>query len=100
VLAKYTLTRSASERDLEWIAVFKSCATKSMTGSGSKKDVADISENAENEGKYIKENIECNYMLPTLNNSNIAPQRYLECKEHLLKQLNNCTKTFITDYSS
>jgi hypothetical protein len=47
VLAKYTLTRSASERDLEWIAVFKSCATKSMTGIGSKKDVADISEKAE-----------------------------------------------------
>jgi hypothetical protein len=47
VLAKYTLTRSASERDLEWKSVFKSCPTKSMTGIGSKKDVADISEKAE-----------------------------------------------------
>jgi hypothetical protein len=38
------LTRSASERGLEWMSVFNSCATKSMTGNGSKKAVADISE--------------------------------------------------------
>ena len=53
MLAKYTLTRSTSERDLKWMPVFKSCATKSITGSGSKKGAADISENEENEGKYI-----------------------------------------------
>ena len=50
MLAKYTLTRSTSERDLEWMPVFKSCATKSITGSGSKKGAADISEK---EGNYI-----------------------------------------------
>ena len=50
MLAKYTLTRSTSERDLEWMPVFKSCSTKSITGSGSKKGAADISEK---EGKYI-----------------------------------------------
>ena len=54
MLAKYTLTRSASERDLVRMSVFKSCPTKSMTGNGSKKDVADISEKIEeNEGSYI-----------------------------------------------
>lgn len=54
VLAKYTLTRSASERDLEWMSAFKSCPTKSMTGSGSKKDVADISEKRQRkEGQCI-----------------------------------------------
>ena len=47
MLAKHTLTRSASERGLEWISVFKSSATKSITGNGSKKAVADISEKAE-----------------------------------------------------
>jgi hypothetical protein len=53
MLQEYTLTRSASERDLEWKSVFRSCPTKSMTGSGSKKDVADMSEKEENEGNYI-----------------------------------------------